>query len=302
MKLSICLIVSLTLFSCKKSGNTDLRLSRTEAANYFGYILHTEYSYDDKGRIINIKEHENNAPPVVMVSITYNGNEATLLSFPKNEPLINKTKEVRLLLDGSGKMLRKIGYIYGLSTNPAILPIETFTYDTLVCTYDAAGFLKETKSSLYDSARGDQDYSRAGRLTSMASFTTQAGNVTNSDEQATYTTTTRQGGVTTISGGSSEYHYVFNYSRSFPNQTDFKNTAVLNEYRFYYEPFLDINYKHLPDRVTINSTDRDLNGVVNFTINSIIEMERAYNAKGLLSSVNIPSNNTQYRKINYFYD
>ena len=122
-----------------------------------------------------------------------------------------------------------------------------------------------------------------------------------SDEYVTYPYTTTQGGVTTISGGSSEYHQVFHYSKAFPNQRDFKNAAVLNEYKDRYEPALNSNYKNMPDQVLSSNIDRDMNGTVIFTGNGTTDIDRIYDEKGFLSSVSILTPTTQYRKIDFFY-
>jgi hypothetical protein len=302
MRILTLIFVSLIFFSCKKSTDpVTIRLLRTESTDNNGNVLHTEYGYDNIGRITTITQYENNAQPVVAVTISYNANEATLLSFPDYDPVYNQTTEVHLTLDANGRILKRIEYTHGVAKTPPVQPTVTFKYDTLICEYDAAGLLMKTTGSRYDSTWVDPTYNIATWFTSRASYTTEAGNLTTSDEYVVYPIITRKRGRTTVSEGSSEYHNVFNYTKSFPNQTDFKNAAVLNEYRFYYEPIFNISYKNMPDQVIRSSMDKDINGSVTFTGTSTVDIERIYNAEGLLSSVNILSHNTPYKEINYFY-
>ena len=70
----------------------------------------------------------------------------------------------------------------------------------------------------------------------------------------------------------------------FPNKTDFSNAAILNELSIF--TFLPMNkhYALLPSRVNIAQTEKDQNGNVTFTNNSILNYEFAYNLFGFVSS------------------
>ncbi len=57
----------------------------------------------------------------------------------------------------------------------------------------------------------------------------------------------------------------------------------------------------MPDQITRSSTDNDLNGTIIFSVATTIDIDRTYNHEGLLSTVNILSQNTPYKLINYFY-
>jgi hypothetical protein len=205
-----------------------------------------------------------------------------------------------LTLDATGKLLKRIEYTHRVPDFPG-LPSQEFRYDTVVYEYDAGGLLVKSTGSRRDSIWVQQDYTVIRQFASTVTYTNNAGNVIARDEYVTYPYRTTQGGVTTISGGSSEYHQVFHYSKAFPNQTDFKNAAVLNEYKQYYDPGLNSNYKNMPDRVVINNIDRDINGTIIFNGNGAVDIDRTYNDRGFLSSVNILSANTHFRKINFFY-
>ena len=302
MRIFFLIFTLLFFFSCKKSGDSvSARLIRTESTDYNGDVFYTEYGYDNQGRITTITEHKNNEQPAVPVTISYQGNEAVLLSFPEADPLYNQTTEVHLALDASGRMLKRIEYTYYVIKTSTLQLPEKFRYDTLLCEYDASGLLKKTTESRYDSSWTDPTTYSVTRLSYTSSYTTDAGNLTGSDEYAVYPVISTKTGVTTVSGGSSEYHNVFRYMKSFPNKTDFKNAAVLNEYALYYEPWLNISHQNMPDQVIKSTVDKDINGAVIFSFTSTIDIERSYNTDGLLSSVHVLSHNTPYPEINYFY-
>jgi hypothetical protein len=303
MKRLACILTLLVFLSCKKSKDPDdIRLQTVESIDHMGNPVYTKFNYDHKRRITSITYNEANKQPVTLATISYNGNEAVLLSHSETDPSMNQTTEVRLIFDGTGKLLKRIEYTYKVKKNFAVKPAEEFRYDTLVYEYDAAGLLKKTTGNRRDSLWIQPDYTIKRQFISTADYTNTGNNLTASDEYVTYPYTTTTGGVTTLSGGSSEYHREFKYTKAFPNGADFKNAAVLNEYKFYfYDRLLNSNYKNMPDQVVINNIDRDLNGTVIFTGKGTVDMDRIYNAKGFLSTLNLLSGTTLQRKINFFY-
>jgi hypothetical protein len=303
MRILIVLMISSLLFSCKKStDNSTIKLQRTEATDNTGDILHTEYDYDNSNRIVAIKQYKNSDEPVTAVTISYNGNEVVLLSHPDIETAYDETTEVHLSLDGNARLLKRIEYTYEVEKVFSSKPSEIFRYDTLLCEYDAAGLLKNTTSSRYDSTFVDATHNNVSRLTSTATYTNDGNNLTSINEHADYPGVIRTDGITTASGGSSDYHNAFSYTKSFPNHADFKNTAVLNEYKLYYEPPFNSSYANMPDQIIRSSIDKDIHGTIIFSGSTIINIDRTYNDEELLTTVNIPSLNTPYKLINYFYE
>ena len=311
MKLLLLLFAAVVFISCKKNTEGALKLIRKEATTYTGVLLKTEYEYDSQNRIIAIKQAENNAALTTAVTISYSGNEAVLISQPTWDPSSNITKEVGLTLDGNGKLLKKIGYSY-------MVPIsgtssERFIYDTLVCEYDAAGFLQYCTSSLYDSTWSDPGYTSTDRAVSRDTFVTANGNLARKDRYVTWNRVGINSGGTVLDGGTSENHSVFSYAKSFPNQADFTNAAILNEtldfsgvmsyygWAGYFETLLAAQYQNMPEKVVNHSIDRDLNGTITFDYISTYENERTYNAEGLLSMVDITTPGTPYTQIRYVY-
>ena len=275
-------------------------LVRTESVSYSGFVQHTIYEHDRNGRIITIKEARDDAEPAVTVTITYTENEVVLLSAPDWDPSLNQTKKVVLTLDGSGRTQKRIEYTY---KQPKLVEssYESFVYDTLHFEYDASGFLIKTEGSRYDSTWIDATRNQVTRATSHATYTIQSGNVVAIDEFVEYPRVSREGGLTIHGGGSSEYHKIFKYTKSYPNKADFRNAAVLNEYKQYFDLPLNMNWSNMPDQVVQSTKDRHINGTVIFEIESTIEMERIYNGDGLLSAIMIPRGNVQYIETRHFY-
>jgi len=312
MKLLLFPFAAVFFITCKKSTEGRLTLVRKEAVTNSGVLLKTEYEYDSQGRITSIKQAENNAALTTAVTISYSGNEAVLISHPAWDPSYNITKEVSLTMDGHGKLLKKTGYSYMVAVSGA--SSKRFIYDTLVCEYDAAGFIQYCKSGLYDSTWSEPGYTSADRAISRDTFITANGNLEKKDRYVAWNRVVINAGGTLLNGGTSEYHSVFSYTSRFPNNTDFTNAAVLNEtldfsggmsyygWAGYFETLLEAQYQYMPEKVVNHSIERDLNGAVSFDYISTYTNERTYNADGLLSVVDITTPGTPYTQIRYFYE
>lgn len=302
MRLKTAIFLLLIVFSCDESSDPqELRLTRIEATSYDGYIMQTAYGYDMQGRISTITQYRDDDEPTVKVNITYDGNEATLLSYLDFDPSYNQTKKVVLTLNERGLTQKRIEYTEKVNSNMQSRPVEGFIYDTLLFEYDAAGLLSKTMGSRYDSTSlMNPSAKNIRRVISNSTYTVEAGNLSAIDELIVYTVNSSEGSSSTISGGTSERHKLFHYTQSYPNKTDFTNAAILNEYMEYHEAFLNPNYNHMPDQVLLRTIDRDINGDVFFSFETITEMERDYNGYGMLSSVRIPTN-VQYTEVKYFY-
>lgn len=310
MKRLIMLLALLLFFACKKEDKAGLKLLRKEVITYTGALQITEYVYDFQDRIIAIKQAENNAPLTTVVTISYNGDEALLISQPKYDPAYNINKEVRLTLDARGKLLKKLGYSNFAAFSS---PSTRFLYDTLTCEYDVAGFLKETKKSFYDSIWQASGNTSIGRANYKGRFTTVAGNLTKLDRLTEYSRINVNAGATTISGGINESQTTFSYTKMYPNKTDFKNAAVLNEtldfygildyddWAGYFEPLRDSKYANMSEKATTQSIERDLSGSITNNYSSTIEVTRTYNSDGFLSTVEMLNPGTPYSKIRYIY-
>jgi len=270
-----------------------------EATEYSGNIVNTGYQYDNQDRISGITYKKNDEPPVSIVSVAYTGNEVVLVSFPNSDPSYNQTSEVRLTLDGSGRIQKRIQSVHVSSKSPN--GSQEYRYDTTFYEYEA-GLLKKTIENRRDSIWIQSNTTIKRQFNSTVNYTNSGGNLISKDEFVTYPITTTQNGVSTISGGSSQYHTDFSYTKGFPNLTDYKNAAVLAEYPlFSYDPPLNPNYKNMPDQIAVINKDWDINGNIIFNITGTINVGRTYDTKGFLSAITIPPGSTQDTKISFYY-
>jgi len=301
MKKLTWILPLLLLLSCKKDNDPrDLRLLRVETTTYSGDIITTEYQYDNPGRIIGITSRKNNESPVTLVGVAYTGNEVWMVSSAEYDPSFTETKEVRFTTDASGKPQKRIEYLQRVSKAPSTS--REYRYDTAMYVYDAAGLLKNITRVRRDSIWIRQDLIIKRKFDWTINYTNSGGNLVARDEYVTYPITRIENGVTTLSGGSSEYHQVYGYAKGFPNKTDFNNSIVKDEYPvFVYDTPLNSNYKNMHDQVAIDNTDRDLSGTIIFNSKGTIYMDRAYDKKGFLATMTKPPGNTQDIKISYIY-
>ena len=297
------LLVALTAFSCSKADKSRFsRLQRTEATSYNGGLVTTEYKYDGQSRITSILKKKDSAAATVMVTISYSGNEAVLVSFPDTDPSYTQQKEVRYLLDADGKPSKRFSFTLLTSkSGPGNYSLD-YRNDTTSYEYDAGSLLVKSIRRYRDSLWFPSGKSILTTATFTITFINSNGNLVSTDEYVTYLRTDNQGGVPSVSGGSSEYKNAFEYSKSFPNNADFKNAFVLNEYLDYYQVPVNERYKNMPDRIQIDNRDWDLNGNVIFKATGGFDMKRVYNEQGLLSALIIPAGNTQDTVTRYFYE
>jgi hypothetical protein len=289
MRTITLLFLSLIVLSCDEFGASKAkRLFQVEAHSYSGYVLHTNYGYDKEGRITTITNYKDDEEPEIAATISYKANEAIILSDPDFDPAYKQKSEVHLFLNAKGLTQKRIESTRWLGIAEFNLNSERFIYDTLLFEYDAAGFLKKTIRSRYDSTWFNSKSNSVRKVSSTATYTTQGGNLIAIDEYAVFPVISRDDNMTTVTEGSSEYHCVFNYTKAYPNKTDFKNAAVLNEYLQPYEGILNPNYKNMHDQYVSGNLPP-------------IDIERIYNSDGLLSTVNIEPGHTQYTQTNFSY-
>ncbi|MFT3934071.1 MAG: hypothetical protein QM726_10685 [Chitinophagaceae bacterium] len=302
MKLCYGLLFLPIVFSCSKSSDSSYKgLQSKETTDYTGNIVRFSYSYDAQGRITSITQQKNNGQPTLSLTVNYQGNEAVLLSFPDTDPAYVQKKQVRYTLDATGLPLQRIEFTQLTAKLVPVNPSQEFRNDTIMYEYDASGMLAKTTRSRRDSVWVETNYTIIRQFSSRATYSNSNGNLQLYDEYVTYPIVTMQGGMTTVSGGSSAYHQVYQYTKAFPNKTDFNNAFVLNEIKASYEPLLNSHYKNMPDKVISDNTDKDMNGVTIFKGIDTINMDRLYNENGLLSSVRIPPGHTQDTLVRYFY-
>lgn len=316
MKRSFFLIGLSLCFTCKKDSIDDgpLKLLRKEATNYNGEQVKMEYTYDAHGRIITIKKAVNGAALTDAVTITYNDNEITLVSQPVDQGSRPNTfdKVVRLTVDASGKLLKKIGYAF--RENGGFSPFKRFMYDTLTCAYDPAGYLQTTTRSFVDSSRSIGRSTYTYRVTNRDSFTTNGSNLTSKIEHLLFTkhSTNDAGATTYFTAGTTIKTKHYTYIKSYPNKADFSNITILNETQDfegltdYYnwmdliEPFAS-GYQNIADETEVQDMERDANGNITGTYSAHFGFERTYNTDGLPSTITVLNPGNYYQNIQFFY-
>jgi YD repeat-containing protein len=309
----LVLILILFLLACGKSNNGPLRLIRKETPDNTGKAFVTEYVYDGSGRITTIKQAQGTETPTVSVTITYAGNEVTLKSTPTYDPSYTIAKEVRLTLDANGKLVKRIGAMLFTGKQGGPSAPKRFILDTLVCNYDANGFLSTARRGAYDSTWNDPNRTSVQRGDINTRWTVTSGKLTLREDDVVYLTISTLNGTQTKLSGSSQFQTKFFYTKSYPNKMDFSNAAVHNEvvdyanlldyYNDYshFEPYLDKQFVSLPDKSEVHSVDRDINGNITFNYTSTYDLVRSYNGDGLQSMVENAAQTPTFPKIQYFY-
>ncbi len=297
----IAVVLSVLLFwACGEEDHRATILARTESKSYTGDILYTIYEHDRQGRIEKIVRQWDGEEPVVVATVSYKENDVILESSPDYDPSYDQTTKVLLTRDESGRTLKRIEQTHKTPKAGGFTTSQSLINDTLIFEYDASGFLIRRTGTRYDSSWIDETWNSVVRTTTITTYTVESGNVVAFDESVSYPRITRDGGTVTFGGGSSQYHFIYKYSNAYANMVDFRNAAILNEYKEYFELPLNEANANLPDEIITSVVDKDLDGTIIFHYESSIEMTRSYNRNGMLSAVNIPER-TQYREVNYFY-
>lgn len=309
MKKLILFAASLWLLSCKKEpAGPGNKLDRRIEVYNDSTSLTTAFEYDARGRIVTIKTAVNNQPLQLALTVTYSGNEANLQFQPYREGTVNVSRQLRLVMDPNGKLLRRIFHAEKTDlSNPTFIEEGS---SVLNLSYDAAGFLQTATYHRFDSA-----YRPGSIWTSRDSFVTQYttinGRLTNADQIGGTIYTTDNGTLVTA-GRTKEYHSVFLYTREQPNKLDCSNAAILNQVTGFgfteqyndvnvFEPIADAVYQYLPDRIQKRALEKDENGNITIGFNSDVQVERTYNEDGMLETTEVLTPNQGMKRIRYMY-
>lgn len=307
MRKLISLFFLFVFWSCKKDVNPgSIRLTRTEARDYHDSTLFSDYQYDNQGRIISISEQRNTGTLKIAVTVSYNGNEVIMQSNPATDPFYTLDKTVHLTLGTDGRLIKKTTYVHRVLVNPVIIgPPEGFFTDTSYFNYDNAGLLSSSFRSGLDSSYTSPDTYSLWRFTYSINYTNSGNNLTASEDSFAYNRNNIINGVSQHTAGNIVSQTVYGYTRAFPNKIDFRNAAVLSEYWLDYFSFvtpLSEMYRNQPDQINVITTEWDAAGTYNNTYRSTTDLGRTYNGSGFLSAINVLTNTTAYRKINFIYN
>jgi YD repeat-containing protein len=207
---------------------------------------------DPAGKIRQISSKLDNAPsPEILYNILYNSNSPNeiIVAVPAIVTNGNEiTDTTHLFLDGNNRVTKRIRLAFETYYAPQNLPKRTYTFDTTTYEYDGAGLLiKETRGGI------DSTWFNPGTVETTNTRTTGESTYTNTNGDLklvislTHTTTiTRAGSNTFIDIHGSKGNLSFQYVQLYPNKTDFKNAAVLNQLELFGDLPMNKNYQHLP--------------------------------------------------------
>ena len=310
MKLLLFLTASLWLLSCKKDSKEPAqKLSRREEITDNGTLIITQYEYDAQGRIVAIKTGQNNDPVQPNITVTYSGNEAILHFLPYVEGAVTTARQLHLILDAGGKLLRRV---LSSQTVDALHPANfQSASDTMDCAYDAAGFLVTVSGRRSDSSWYQPATSITSRRTFTTLYTTVDGKLTHTDQTGLVSRMVSDNSAVTSITKTLDYHGIFSYTKQYPNKFDCRNAAILNQTSGYggsdmyftvnvFEPLVDAQYLYMPERTQLQALEKE-NGNVVVGFNSDVEVARTYNQDGMLATTEIITPNHGLQKISYFY-
>ena len=275
------LVLLVVLIACKKDNDNRSETRLVKKTNNDGNAGEV-FKYDASGRIFGKADLKTNE---MVATISYNGNEAIILRSHSNAGVIIEN-EVRISFDSEGKPISRILRASLEYISPNVPPQRDYVNDTLLYEYDAQGLLKRTVGRSFDSTwfnPNDLEI-QSHRTESITTYTVSGGNVSGSVQVSSI------GGMHWFRGTEFKYFeniedtYSYEYSKQYPNKTDFSNGALLNEFEV--TPFLlNKNYKNMPDKITRTKISRDKNGVTMSTYNSVLDFTLEYDSKGYLSGI-----------------
>jgi len=286
MKKTLYFLVSLVvLVSCKKDNDYRSETRLVKKTNYDGQAGEV-FKYDASGRIIGIANLKTNE---LGTTISYNGNEAVIVKDHSSAGVIGET-EVRITFDSQGKPISRILRTFREYISPNTPPQRDYVNDTLLYEYDTQGLLKRTVGRSFDSTwfnPNDLEI-QSHRTESVTDYSVSDGNLTGSVQISNV------GGTHWFRGTEFKYveyiedSYSYEYSKQYPNKTDFSNAAMLNEFEI--TPFLlNKHYKNMADKITRAKISKDRNGVIQYMYNSLSEFTLEYDSKGFLSGFKVNS-------------
>lgn len=220
------------------------------------------FQYDSSGRITRVFSPENN-PQGTIATISYNGVEA-VFAHPVTSPLpgIYSTDTIRFTMNSDNKALIRIEHSY-LQNDDTLgtHPIKSYTFDTTVYEYDAAGLLAKETREVRDSTIWINN--------GVTSMTNDLHNtITNHQISGGNVVGINQISVTTPGNQTEEKNVTFEYGKAYPNNAALSNPAIMNEMNLFYDWPLNNGYKNMPDNMTSETIDKDGSGNIINTSNS----------------------------------
>ena len=281
---------TISVVACKKDKQfkpEEVRLVGADVYSDNG-VQHEIIDYNADGKITKISFQFNNDAPKTRFGVSYSGNEIIIVE----PPVINNATElrdtVRLQLNPNGTISKRIHSSFFEVKPPTAEAQRTYVKDTTLYQYDIEGLLARKTLSKQDSTWTTNP---AVPPTSVI-FTNEMTDYTVVNRNVTAANTTRNTLIVSrtptrvfTSSNSGTTNSIFEYSKAYPNKTDFSNAAILDEMDLFTLRPMYKEYSLLPTKLTESYTDKDQNGAVissgTYSTDYIFE----YNFFGLVSSV-----------------
>ncbi|HWI93321.1 MAG TPA: hypothetical protein VNT20_18710 [Flavisolibacter sp.] len=280
--------LSLLMQSCKKNDvNPDeVRLLAFETTDT-SITYRKVFDYDNLGRITQVQFNFGTRGALV-ASIAYQGNQILMKPTPFN-PAFSDIDSVVLIMDAANHVQKRLGYSF-FEVLPPDNPQRTYSYDTTLYQYNAAGLLQKETATHRDSTwivnAGDTQ-TWIYITNTISDYTNTDGNLASISSTHDATSYSHQHGKDYVSRSSTVSVKSFEYTKAYPNKTDFSNAAVLTELGYLQlQTPINKNYKNLPDKITSISTNRDQAGAITFVNNISSDFVLKYNFYGFLSAIN----------------
>ncbi|HSZ33166.1 MAG TPA: hypothetical protein VK772_07635 [Puia sp.] len=257
--------------------NAKYRLMSVERRKDDSSLIYSYgFQYDSSGRITRIFSPENN-PQGIMATISYNGNEAVYAQPATNPyPGVYGADTIWFTLDSDNKALKRIEFNLVQNDSPGGIP-TTYTFDTTVYEYDAAGLLaKETRAE-----RDSVIWNNNGMITisnnvhhTITNHQISGGNVIEKDQVS----------VNPPGSPNQETSTTFEYSSAYPDNVALSNPAIMNEMNMFYDWPLNNGYKNMPDKMTSETINKDASGNIINTSSTTYLLSLSFDKNGYLAT------------------
>ncbi|RXK57609.1 hypothetical protein ESA94_20645 [Lacibacter luteus] len=291
-------VIAIIFFSCRKEkvNPDEIRILKTSQNGPNGSKVNINFNYDAQGRIAGITRNNDNELPKLVATVTYNGNEVTIVDTFENSASSKIAKTIKFVLDGERKPLQRIQ----VETNyflDAAYEQKSFIYDTTYYDYNAAGLLVQTREYYADSlwffqpSSGVVTHSDLRNMT--RNFQYNNNNVSVITGRGTRLYRQTSGSNTSVKNYNREEAFSFDYTNGFSNTTDFKNAFVLAEYggnSFF--TVLNARAGNIPNKRVYTYNEKDSStGAEVFANSDIANYKVFYNGYGFLSGFTTQNGN-----------
>jgi len=297
--------------SCSKDKDSDPPLpgemNRLAGIEFKSQASIYQYSleYDATGRINRITYQSQQEPRTTVYNVSYSGNSIQLARPAFRSSALDIYDTIRLTMDGYYNILERVQFRFVETKAPDNIPGKTYVFDTTRFEYSYSGMLLGVTRNKLDTSwsKGsgpDGEVRNANRLNEVANYILEGNKLVGLSSNSDVSKVIYKNSEVTTNLSDEELTIAFEYSKSYPNKTDFSNCAVLNELHLFATdmPF-NKTYSVLPDKVNRVRTIKKKDGTVISTTNQTANLEFTFNSDGFLLTKRDPSNPST--QITYWY-